>query len=268
MKHWSQKLKDKKKNSDASKVGVPTFYVGIKFRIKYMIEIIASVLPFQTFEELKNKIGSLRGIVPTIQIDFCDGIFVPSKTWPFIGDGFQDFDFQKIINEEQGLPFWDEFDFEFDMMVSDAVSNFDIYTKLGPKRIIFHMEAMSDLEEFKDFLEGIDLYIKDMIQIGIAFKPSMPFESVYKLIPYVDFVQCMGNDKIGFGGISLDEKVYDRIKLLREKYSDLPIEVDIGVNEQTAPKLVKAGATKLITGSVLFNAIDKIGLVKKLENLG
>jgi ribulose-phosphate 3-epimerase len=77
----------------------------------------------------------------------------------------------------------------------------------------------------------------------------------------------MGNDKIGFGGVSLDEKVYDRIKLLREKYSDLPIEVDIGVNEQTAPKLVQAGATKLITGSVLFNSYDKIGLVEKFRSL-
>jgi len=77
----------------------------------------------------------------------------------------------------------------------------------------------------------------------------------------------MGNDKIGFGGVSLDEKVYERIKLLREKYSTLPIEVDIGVNEQTAPLLAASGATKLITGSVLFNSSDKIGLVKKFQNL-
>ena len=55
--------------------------------------------------------------------------------------------------------------------------------------------------------------------------------------------------------------MYDKIKLL-EEISDLPIEVDIGVNEETAPKLVKAGATKLITGSVLFNSYDKIGLVR------
>ena len=232
-----------------------------------MTEIIASVLPFQSFEQLKNKIGSLRGIVSVIQIDFCDGIFVPSQTWPFNGDGFEDYDFQKILNEEQGLPFWDEFDFEFDMMVSDAVQNFDIYTKLGPKRFIFHMEAMENLGEFKDFLEGIDPYIRDNTEIGIAFKPSMSLESIFALVPFVDFVQCMGNDKIGYGGVSLDEKVYNRIETIREKYSDLPIEVDIGVNEQTAPLLVKSGATKLITGSVLFNAIDKIGLVEKLSNL-
>ena len=232
-----------------------------------MTEIIASVLPFKTYEELKNKVSALRGVVKTIQIDFCDGVFVPSKTWPFTSGGFDDYEFKKIMNEEQGLPFWDEFDFELDLMVADAVENFDIYIKLGAKRIIFHLEAVGNLEDFRNFLEGIDLYIRDNIQFGIAFKPGMPLENVFPFISLVDFVQCMGNDKIGISGVSLDEKVYDRIKLLRKKYSDLPIEVDIGITEQTAPLLVEAGATKLITGSVLFNSYDKIGLVEKFQNL-
>jgi|SRR3989344_4022903 len=232
-----------------------------------MIEVIASVLPFKTYEELRNKIASLRGVVSTIQIDFCDGIFVPSLTWPFTSGGFDDADFKKIVNEEQGLPFWEEFDFEFDLMLKGAVENFDIYLKLGAKRIIFHLEAMENLEEFRNFLEGIDMYIRDMVEIGVAFKPGMPLEDVFHLVPLVDFVQCMGNDKISFGGVPLDEKVYDRVRFLREKYPDLPIEVDIGVNEQTAPLLVEAGATKLITGSVLFNSHDKIGLVERFQNL-
>jgi len=232
-----------------------------------MIEVIASVLPFKTYEELKNKIASLRGVVETIQIDFCDGIFVPSQTWPFTSGGFEDYDFQKMMREEQGLPFWDEFDFELDLMVSGAVENFDIYMKLGTKRIIFHLEAMESLEGFRNFLEGIDLYIRDNIQFGIAFKPSQSLENVFPLVSLVDFVQCMGNDKIGLGGVPLDEKVYERIKLLRGKYPDLPIEVDIGVNETTAPLLVEAGATKLITGSLLFNSLDKIGLVERFRNL-
>ena len=232
-----------------------------------MTEVIASVLPFKTFEELKNKIGALRGVVKTIQIDFCDGVFVPSQTWPFTSGGFDDYDLQKIMNEEQGLPFWDEFDFELDLMVADAVENFDMYMKLGAKRMIFHLEAMENLEDFRNFLEGIDLYIRDNIQFGIAFKPGMPLEKVFPFVSLVDFVQCMGNDKIGISGVTLDEKVYDRVKLLREKYPDLPIEVDIGITEQTAPKLVDAGATKLITGSVLFNSYDKIGLVERFQNL-
>ncbi len=232
-----------------------------------MAEVIASVLPFKTYEELKNKIGSLRGLISTIQIDFCDGRFVPSQTWPFSSDGFDDYNFQKILREEEGLPYWQEFDFEFDLMVLDAVENFDTYIKLGPKKIIFHVEAMENLQDFRNFLEGIDFYIRDNIDIGIAFKPSMPLENISSLIPFIDFVQCMGNDQIGISGISLDEKVYERIKILRENYPELPIEIDIGITQETAPLLVEAGATKLVTGSVLFNSYDKIGLVEAFRNL-
>lgn len=232
-----------------------------------MIEVIPSVLPFENYQELKEKIGSLRNLVPIIQVDFCDGVFVPSKTWPFTGRGFSDPNFQKILNEEEGFPHWEDFEFEFDLMVKDAVENFDIWTKLGPKRIIFHMESMENLQNFKEFLEGIDMYTREIIDIGIAFKPSMLLKDVFPFISLVDFVQCMGNDKIGYGGVSLDEKVYDRIKILREKYPDLPIEVDIGINEETAPLLVASGATKLITGSVLFKAENKIDLINRFKNL-
>src|SRR3989344_3866924 len=232
-----------------------------------MTEVIASVLPFKTYEELKNKIAALRSVVSTIQIDLCDGIYMPSQTWPFTSGGFEDYDFQKIMNEEQGLPFWDEFDFELDLMVADAVENFDTYMKLGPKRMIFHLEAMENPEDFRNFFEGIDLYIRDIIEIGVAFKPGTPLEKVFSLVPFVDFVQCMGNDKIGISGISLDKKVYSIIESLRDKYPELAIEVDIGITEETAPKLVEAGATKLITGSVLFNSYDKIGMVERFRNL-
>jgi ribulose-phosphate 3-epimerase len=232
-----------------------------------MTEIIASVLPFTTFEELKNKVGSLRGIVKVIQIDFCDGIFVPSKTWPFTSGGFEDYEFQRIMKEEQGLPLWQEFDFELDLMVADAMENFDTYMKLGAKRMIFHLEAMNSLEEFREFLEGIDMYVRDNVEIGIAFRPSMPLENVYSFTSIIDFVQLMGNDKIGISGVSLDEKVYDKVRELRERYPDLPIEVDIGITEETAPLLVEAGATKLITGSLLFKSYDKIGLVERFQNL-
>lgn len=232
-----------------------------------MIEVLPAVLP-KDYEDMKNKIALVRGVVPMVQVDLCDGIFVPSKTWPFSSGGFDDYNFRKIINEEEGMPFWEEMEFELDMMVEDAVENFDIYTKLGPKRFIFHIEAMKDLESFKDFLEGIDLYTREVIEIGIAINPSTPNENLYPLVPHIDFVQCMGNDKIGFGGVDLDEeKIFTKIKILREKYPDLPIEVDIGVNEETAPKLVEAGATKLAAGSAIFNNDDIIGAVEKFRNL-
>src|SRR3954471_515995 len=118
-----------------------------------MKDITPAILE-KNFHEIKNKLEILRERAKTVQLDFCDGLFVPSQTWPFASGGAEDFDFQKIINEEEGMPYWQDFEFEFDMMVADAVENFDVYMKLGPKRFIFHLSAQKNIEEFEHFLEG------------------------------------------------------------------------------------------------------------------
>jgi len=231
-----------------------------------MIDIIPAILP-KNYEDLKNKIALVRGIVSVVQIDICDGIFVPSKSWPFTTGGFDDDNFFKIINEQEGMPFWEDIDFEFDLMVSDAVENFDIYTKLGPKRIIFHLEAVGDLNEFKDFIEGMDVYIRDAIEIGVAIDIKTPVEKIFPLVNHIDFVQTMGIDEIGFQGQEFDEKVLEHIKALKEKYPDLIISVDGGVNFDTAQELANVGATRLIAGSVIFKSEDIRQTLSELENL-
>lgn len=230
-----------------------------------MHEVIPAILP-QNYEDLKDKIALVRSVVSLVQIDICDGVFVKSITWPFVSGDFDEH-FKRILNEEEGMPFWEDLDFELDLMVSDAVENFDIYTKLGPKRIIFHIEAVGNIDSFKDFLEGIDVYVRDSLEIGVAINPSTPLSQIYPLISCIDFIQCMGNDRIGYHGVELDEKIYERIKILREKYSDMPIAVDIGVNEKTAPMLVEAGVTKLVAGSAIFESNDIIDTIEKFRNL-
>src|SRR3989338_640218 len=230
-----------------------------------MPEIIPAIIP-KNYEDLKNKIALVRGIVLVAQIDICDGIFAKNRTWPFAESG-TDIHFQKILNEEEGLPFWEDIDFELDLMVADAVENFDIYTKLGPRSLIFHLEAVGDLENFRDFLEGIDVYTRDSIDIGIAINPSTPLQHLLPLIARIEFIQCMGNDRISYQGVELDPRVYETIEILRKKYPDIPIAVDIGVNEETAPLLIKAGATKLSIGSAIFNTDDIIGTIDKFRSL-
>src|SRR5258708_11425822 len=134
-----------------------------------MAEIIPAILP-KNYEDLKNKIALVRGVVPVVQVDICDGVFVKNITWPFLslpgGEGEEflennfDLHFRRILNEEEGMPFWEDIDFELDLMVINAVENFDVYTKLGSRRMIFHLEAMANTVEFRDFLEGIDFYIR------------------------------------------------------------------------------------------------------------
>ena len=94
-----------------------------------MTEIIPAIL-VREFHELKSTLSRLVGVAETVQIDFCDGVYVPSKTWPYTQGITEegepvDNDFQKIINEEEGMPFWNDFEFEFHLMVKDAHKNFD-----------------------------------------------------------------------------------------------------------------------------------------------
>ena len=231
-----------------------------------MIDIIPAILS-QNYEDMKNKIALMRGIVPIVQIDLCDGIFVQNKTWPFATGGGDDINLLAILNEQEGMPFWEDIDFELDLMVADAVSNFDIYTKLSPKRIVFHIEAVGDLKEFKNFLEGMDVYIRDSIQIGLSINTTTPIEQIFYLVNDIDFVQCMGIEHIGFQGQDFDERVLGQIKILKEKYPDLIISVDGGVNFETAPKLIKAGASRLITGSLILKSQDIRETIAELEKL-
>jgi len=236
-----------------------------------MADITPSILE-KSFSEIKNKITSLREHTKCIHVDICDGIAVPNTTWPFgsghLG-GFEDYDFQNIVNEKEGMPYWQEFDFEFDLMVADAVENFDIYMKLGPKRMIFHLFAQKSIEDFENFLEGLDMYVRDNVEIGLAFRPSDDLALVSRLSHKVDFLHCMGSDQVGFQGIGITftDKALENIKFLRKSLPGLVISVDIGVNLENAKMILGAGADRLTVGSGIWKSGDPLGTLQTLQDL-
>lgn len=231
-----------------------------------MAEIIPAILE-KNFSEIKNKLTFLRGRAKCVQLDFCDGNFVHSQTWPFATGGFNDYDFNKILNEEEGMPFWEEFDFEFDLMVDNATENFDLYMKLGPKRIIFHLGAQKSPKEFEHFLDGLDMYTKDNVEIGLAFKPSDDLAIVSRLAEKVDFLHCMGINKIGFQGEEFDKKVLEHIKYLKENLPGIVLSVDGGVTLENAEILLEAGVDRITVGSGIWKSPDPIGALQNFQSL-
>jgi ribulose-phosphate 3-epimerase len=228
-----------------------------------MTEIVPAILA-KDFNDLREKISRIGSVAKTVQIDICDGKFVSSISWPM-----QERDKQSIsaiIDEEEGLPYWDSLDFEFDLMVKNAHKQFEFFTRLGAKKIIFHIEA-EDENDFKEFLEGLDMYIKENIQIGLAINTTTNIDKLSPFINLIDFVQCMGIEHVGFQGEPFDERVLDQISSLRTKYPELIISIDGGVNMKTAPLLVKAGANRLVVGSLLMGNYDVYETIKELENL-
>jgi ribulose-phosphate 3-epimerase len=227
-------------------------------------EIIPAVLA-KDFNELREHIARVMSVTRIIQIDVCDGRFVDSTSWPM--SPYDRESCERILAEEEGLPYWDSLDFEFDLMVRNAHEQFDFFVRLGAKRIVFHLEAETNKEEFKEFLEGLDMYTKENLDIGLAINTTTPTEALAPFISHVDFVQCMGIEHIGHQGEPFDEKVLPQISALRKMYPELTISVDGSVNEDTAPLLVDAGADRLIVGSALLQSYDVRETMRNLKNL-
>lgn len=205
----------------------------------------------RNFEYLKRNLELVRGIVKVVQIDIMDGKLTKNSSWPY---GEHDAEsFEKILREEEGMPFWEEIDFELDLMIVDADKEFEKLIKLFPKRVVFHIEAFPNL---KEFLENLDPYYKESIEFGVAINTTTPIETIFLIIPEVKFVQCMGIEKIGYQGNPFDERVIAHIERLREKFPALIISVDGGVNLETAPMLLDAGADRLVIGSAIFESDD------------
>lgn len=89
-------------------------------------------------------------------------------------------------------------------------------------------------------------------EAGLALNPTTPPEAVEWALPYVDFVNVMSVNP-GFGGQEFIPEMTDKVRRLRE-IAGVPVEVDGGITEKTAPLVVEAGAQVLVAGSAVFKA--------------
>ena len=221
------------------------------------MHIVPAILP-KDFQEILAKLELVKGVADTVQIDIVDVKFAQNKTWPYVGDHGE---ITRIVNEQEGFPFWQDFDFEFDLMVATPQEAVPFWVRAGASRIIVHLESVPP-----DTLSDLIKEWKHSVDIGLASKPSTPMEKLETFLHEVSFVQCMGNDRIGAQGVALNEAVVlPRISHLRKKYPELTISVDIGVNGDTAPRLIEAGANWLVAGSAVFGKANPADAVRELE---
>lgn len=220
------------------------------------IEIIPAILP-KDYAELEDKASLVLGSVKTVQVDICDGQFVPNATWPYKK---HDNTFDKLVKEEDGLPGWEKLNYEIDLMVNKAEEVVDEWVSAGATRVIVHVEMKGDLAMAITKL-------KDRAEIGLALNIETAIDVIEPFKDEIQFVQCMGIDHIGFQGQKFDEEVINKIKEIKTRFPFLPISVDGGVSLESAPKLIDAGANRLVVGSAIFdsdNAFDAIANFKRL----
>ncbi|HZY56665.1 MAG TPA: ribulose-phosphate 3-epimerase [Rubrobacteraceae bacterium] len=88
------------------------------------------------------------------------------------------------------------------------------------------------------------------LEAGAALNPTTPPEILEWALPYLDYINVMSVNP-GFGGQAFIPEMTDKVRRLKEM-TDLPIQVDGGITERTAPLMVEAGAQVLVAGSAVF----------------
>ncbi len=140
------------------------------------------------------------------------------------------------------------------LMITEPHRFIRAFADSGADIITFHSEAESDIE-------GTVKLIRECgKKAAVAIKPATPVESIYKYINDVDMILIMTVEP-GFGGQGFIYETVDKISALR-KYAesrgiDIDIQVDGGINAETADIVRKAGANVLVAGSYFYKAADK-----------
>jgi ribulose-phosphate 3-epimerase len=233
-----------------------------------MVEIIPAVMPTST-TDLQSKLAQVAGHMSVAQVDIMDGKFVRDVSWPYTED--EEY-FQGILNEDAGLPYWDQFDFEVDLMIVRPEDVIDDWITAGVRRIVVHQESTDKLEKIlTDFRARFPKSEQPDVfdcEIGLAQNIDTPTEDLFPYLEQIDFVQFMGIDVIGEQGNPFDEQVLDKIRALRERSPKMVISVDGGVSLDTAPALVAAGVNRLVVGSAIFKSEDIGATIKEFKNIG
>ena len=136
--------------------------------------------------------------------------------------------------------------------------------KLGAMMMNVHYEACTHLH--RTIQEIHDAGMK----AGVTLNPSTPVSVLEDIIADVDMVLLMSVNP-GFGGQKFIENTIAKVKrlkkLINESGSKALVEVDGGVQAETAPRLVAAGVDVLVSGSYVFKAPDPLAVIRELRSL-
>jgi ribulose-phosphate 3-epimerase len=219
-----------------------------------MIEIIPAVIP-DTLDVIREKFALVKGVAQKVQVDFVDGKYAPPVSWPFNIEG--DFTQEKF-------PFIEELKIEADLFVQEPKEFLEKLIKIGFKDFVIHLDSVDSVQEFSECLE---LAKSAGGEVGIGVKPSGDLDKLELFLNQCNFVQFMGNDNVGRNHVELDESVLEKIKNFHAAHPEMPIQIDIGVNFDTAHKIKEAGVTRLVSGSAVFESELPISqAIEKLIN--
>lgn len=182
-------------------------------------------------------------------IDIMDGVFVPNISFgmPVLA----------AIQKHAQKPL------DVHLMIVDPDRYVETFHKLGAAILTVHYEACTHLHRSLQLIKSFGM------KAGVALNPHTPVELLKDTIQAIDLV-CIMSVNPGFGGQTFIEHTYEKIKELKELIektnSKCQIEIDGGVTDQNAAKLIQCGADVLVAGSHVFKSADPLSAIKTLKN--
>ncbi|MCQ2478715.1 MAG: ribulose-phosphate 3-epimerase [Clostridia bacterium] len=213
-----------------------------------MAKLSPSILSADFLDMLGDIEKFKKNGVDMLHVDVMDGIFVPNISFgvPLI----------KSIKAHTDIPL------DVHLMIDRPHRFIEDFAKYSDY-LGFHFEAGSDNAQLLKKIR--DLGCKPYITI----KPKTQPEEIYGLLPLCDMVLVMSVEP-GFGGQKFMPSALEKLTKLKEECKrqnlDIELEIDGGINGETAPLAVKAGATVLVAGSYVFSD-DMENRVKSLKSL-
>lgn len=216
-----------------------------------MATIISPSLLAADFTDLRHEVEMINeSDADWLHLDIMDGTFVPN-----ISFGFPVIDaVAKICKKPLDVHF----------MIEHPERYVQRTAKTGAMMMNVHYEACVHLHRTVQEIHDAGM------KAGVTLNPSTPVCLLEDILNDVDMVLLMSVNP-GFGGQKFIEGTIDKLRALREmvdrKNSRALIQIDGGVQAETAPRLVEAGADVLVSGSYVFKAADPIQTIHDLRSL-
>jgi ribulose-phosphate 3-epimerase len=210
------------------------------------IEVSPSILSAD-FAYLADEIGQIEHTgIKMIHLDIMDGHFVPNITIgpPVIAQ----------IRKYSNLVF------DSHLMISEPEKYADAFIKAGVDHITFHIEVVPQPADFIKRLHNLG------VSAGLCLNPETPVSKIEKYACLADMILVMTVHP-GFGGQSFISEAAQKIKPIRQIVgSRVRVEVDGGIDVETAGIVAELGADTLVAGNAIFSKTDRPAAIEAIKN--